>query len=166
MNPSQTNSYNINLYEKDQFVPTKGVAGQLTANSSELVFSSPNHSPITIPISSIAVADFTNIFAKTQFILSLTDGKQYIFGFAQARSVGKSILKGARPFNGVQGLSDAVDNAAMAHQCKDYLITILPTRVVKTRKEVRIINILLGTILSIIVIAVILFAIISLIIAE
>src|SRR5690606_16783075 len=132
-------TYEIYLYDKDRFMPIKGEHGTLKANKQQLIFSYDNSTEVIhIDLKDIVEADFKNIIAKTQFIISQNDGKTYVFGFAPPTPLHKAFLIGAfRPLNGTFGFLEASNNAMKARKCKEELLTLLPSTIVKTQKEIQ-----------------------------
>lgn len=162
--PAQTNLEDTAyLYAKDSFVPgSEAVEGRLRLNNQELKFTSvKDDSVIVVPLPNINDADFTNIFAKVHFIISTTNNKRYIFGFAPPMTGKRTLMVLIRPFNNLLSLIETTENVQKAEPWKVAFQQLTP-KVFRTRKEIDVKNIIIGSLISVAVLAVFLVGLVML----
>ncbi len=164
-NPSSSDKYiiegKVTLFERNTTLPGgKGVGGHLSLNTHELRFSPTDGSkPLIIAVSEINDADFTNVIAKAQFIITGSNNK-YVFGFIKQSSVKRTLWALIRPLNGVQSLKENTEATNKAMEWKNAFSKLTP-HAFRTRKEIQLRNVLLGSLLGAILLLAFFFTLVT-----
>ncbi len=147
-NVSNTNlTSTIYLYDRDRFIYTEGTKGEIALQDDRIIFTPVEGTQlIKIELFEIAEVDFTNIIAKTQFIITSGSSK-YVFCFASPYSWKEFLPRLFIPLQGLISLRAISKNEVESQKWKSALVAALPPEVVRQRVEVKATNVIFGSLL-------------------
>lgn len=151
----------VTLFERDTVLPGgRGVGGHLSLDAQELRFSpASSTNSLIIAVTEISDVDFTNVVAKAQFIITHS-GNKYVFGFIKPSSIKRTLWILIRPLNGVLSLKENTEATNKAFRWKNVFSQLTP-KAFRTRKEIQLKNVLLGSLLAVVLLLTFFFILIT-----
>ncbi len=142
------------LCDKERSFQNKGIEGTLSFDGSTISFV-PGDSSKSINISqeNLALADLNNIKGLSQIVFTTKDNSSYIFVFYEpvntSRTLSTMLL---RPVSSYFVYRDMSQTLAATKQWKETLVQSLPSSKIQTRKEARVVFILVWSVILVLVI--------------